>query len=133
MTHRQVVVITGASAGIARATARQFGARGAQVALLARGQERFNIHCAVCHGRAGDGKGVTPLYGMQGVASYHQEKYRVMPDGEIFNTITNGKNTMLGYGTLVTPSPPHWRGGALQRAARSTAARLLRKQRTSAA
>ena len=38
MTHRQVVVITGASAGIARATARQFGARGAQVALLARGQ-----------------------------------------------------------------------------------------------
>ncbi|MFY9805765.1 MAG: SDR family oxidoreductase [Pseudonocardiaceae bacterium] len=38
MTHRQVVVITGASAGIARATAAQFGARGAQVALLARGQ-----------------------------------------------------------------------------------------------
>jgi NAD(P)-dependent dehydrogenase (short-subunit alcohol dehydrogenase family) len=38
MAHRQVVVITGASAGIARATARQFGARGAQVALLARGQ-----------------------------------------------------------------------------------------------
>jgi NAD(P)-dependent dehydrogenase (short-subunit alcohol dehydrogenase family) len=38
MTHRQVVVITGASAGIGRATARQFGARGAQVALLARGQ-----------------------------------------------------------------------------------------------
>ncbi|MBV8540655.1 MAG: SDR family oxidoreductase [Pseudonocardiales bacterium] len=38
MSHRQVVVITGASAGIARATARAFGARGAQVALLARGQ-----------------------------------------------------------------------------------------------
>ncbi|MFN2478138.1 MAG: SDR family oxidoreductase [Pseudonocardiaceae bacterium] len=38
MTHGQVVVITGASAGIARATARRFGARGAQVALLARGQ-----------------------------------------------------------------------------------------------
>ncbi|MGH3795346.1 MAG: SDR family oxidoreductase [Pseudonocardiaceae bacterium] len=38
MTERQVVVITGASAGIARATAQQFGARGAQVALLARGQ-----------------------------------------------------------------------------------------------
>ncbi len=38
MTHAQVVVITGASAGIARATAQQFGARGAHVALLARGQ-----------------------------------------------------------------------------------------------
>jgi NAD(P)-dependent dehydrogenase (short-subunit alcohol dehydrogenase family) len=38
MAPRQVVVITGASAGIGRAVARQFGARGAQVALLARGQ-----------------------------------------------------------------------------------------------
>jgi len=38
MSYPQVVVITGASAGIARATAQQFGARGAQVALLARGQ-----------------------------------------------------------------------------------------------
>ena len=35
---RQVIVITGASAGIGRATARLFGARGAQVALLARGR-----------------------------------------------------------------------------------------------
>ncbi|MEO7193594.1 MAG: SDR family oxidoreductase [Pseudonocardiaceae bacterium] len=38
MTHRQVVVITGASAGIARATAQAFGDRGAQVGLLARGR-----------------------------------------------------------------------------------------------
>jgi NAD(P)-dependent dehydrogenase (short-subunit alcohol dehydrogenase family) len=34
----QVVVITGASAGIARATAQAFGARGASVALVARGE-----------------------------------------------------------------------------------------------
>ncbi|HEX5543332.1 MAG TPA: SDR family oxidoreductase [Micromonospora sp.] len=34
----QVVVITGASAGIGRATARQFAARGARIALLARGE-----------------------------------------------------------------------------------------------
>jgi NAD(P)-dependent dehydrogenase (short-subunit alcohol dehydrogenase family) len=34
-----VVVVTGASGGIGRATARAFGARGAKVALLARGEE----------------------------------------------------------------------------------------------
>jgi len=34
----QVVVVTGASAGIGRATAKAFGARGARVALLARGE-----------------------------------------------------------------------------------------------
>lgn len=37
--HRRVVVITGASAGVGRATARAFAARGAAVALLARGQQ----------------------------------------------------------------------------------------------
>ena len=35
----QVVVITGASAGVGRATARAFGARGARVALIARGRD----------------------------------------------------------------------------------------------
>jgi NAD(P)-dependent dehydrogenase (short-subunit alcohol dehydrogenase family) len=38
MSESQVVVITGASAGIARAAAVQFGARGAKVALVARGE-----------------------------------------------------------------------------------------------
>ncbi len=38
MTTPQVVVITGATAGIARATAQVFGARGDHVALLARGR-----------------------------------------------------------------------------------------------
>ena len=37
---QQVVVVTGASGGIGRATAIAFGARGAAVALLARGEER---------------------------------------------------------------------------------------------
>ncbi len=34
----QTVVITGASSGIARATARLYGARGASVGLIARGR-----------------------------------------------------------------------------------------------
>jgi len=36
---REVVVITGASAGVGRATARAFGRRGARVALIARGRD----------------------------------------------------------------------------------------------
>jgi NAD(P)-dependent dehydrogenase (short-subunit alcohol dehydrogenase family) len=41
MHQPRVVVVTGASAGLGRAIARAFGARGASVALIARGQERL--------------------------------------------------------------------------------------------
>ncbi len=30
-------------------------------ALLARGQERYDIYCAVCHDRTGSGKGIVAL------------------------------------------------------------------------
>ena len=63
-----------------------------------RGRERYTISCEVCHGAAGDGKGITSRYGLNGAANYHQDKYRTMSDGEIFNTITNGHGQMLGYG-----------------------------------
>lgn len=66
--------------------------------ILERGRERFNISCKVCHGAVGLGNGVTTQYGLAAVANLHQDRIRTMSDGEIFNTITNGKNTMMGYG-----------------------------------
>jgi mono/diheme cytochrome c family protein len=72
-------------------------------ALLDRGENRFNIHCAVCHGRTGVGNGITTQHGFVGVANLHQVKYRDMPVGEIFNTITNGKGLMAAYGPQVAP------------------------------
>ena len=71
-------------------------------ANMARGRERYTISCEVCHGAAGDGKGITSKYGLNGAANYHQDMYRTMSDGEIFNTISNGKGQMLGYGYNVT-------------------------------
>ncbi len=66
--------------------------------LMARGQDRFQINCQVCHGGTGSGNGVTSKYGLNGIANYHDDKYLKMADGEIFNTITNGHNSMMGYG-----------------------------------
>jgi mono/diheme cytochrome c family protein len=71
------------------------------LALLRRGRERFNINCAVCHGATGAGNGITTQYGLVGVPTYHDQRLRSMPDGEIFNTITNGKNSMTAYGHQV--------------------------------
>ena len=73
--------------------------------LLERGRERYQISCSPCHGAQGDGKGITTLYGMAGVvADLHDAKTKKIvqqPDGEIFNTISNGKNTMGAYGPNV--------------------------------
>jgi cytochrome c5 len=66
--------------------------------LVERGQQRFNITCAMCHGATAAGNGITKQYGLATVVSLQDERIRKMADGEIFNTITNGKNTMMAYG-----------------------------------
>jgi mono/diheme cytochrome c family protein len=69
--------------------------------LMARGQQRYNINCSPCHGKAGDGKGITTKYNMVAVANFHDARLITMTDGEIFNTITHGKNLMGSYGANV--------------------------------
>jgi mono/diheme cytochrome c family protein len=72
------------------------------IEMVRRGQREFTINCAVCHGATGQGNGITSKYGLNGIANYHQDKYRQMADGQIFNTITHGYNTMMAYGDKVT-------------------------------
>jgi mono/diheme cytochrome c family protein len=66
--------------------------------LLQRGRERFSITCAMCHGATATGNGITKSYGLATVVTLQDDRIRKMADGEIFNTITNGKNTMMAYG-----------------------------------
>ena len=77
-------------------------------ALLQRGRERFDIYCAPCHGRLGDGNGVTKKIGdMPAVANLHDKRIVEMADGEIFNTVTHGKGLMGAAGPLV-PAQDRW-------------------------
>ncbi|WP_395738105.1 c-type cytochrome [Prosthecobacter sp.] len=78
-------------------------------AFLKRGEQRFNIHCAICHGASGNGKGVTSKYGILTAFNFQQPgnldkanaaAYRA--DGAIFDVITNGKGLMGGYGGNIT-------------------------------
>ena len=74
--------------------------RGAE--LLVRGQQRFNIYCGVCHGAAGQGNGVIKSFGLATIRPLVDDQIRAQPDGQIFNTITHGKNTMGAYGPVIT-------------------------------
>jgi mono/diheme cytochrome c family protein len=93
--------------------------------LMQRGQQRFNITCAMCHGAAAAGNGITKQYGLATVVTLQDERIRKMSDGEIFNTITNGKNTMMPYGPNIIV-PDRWAIiaylRALQRSQNATAA-----------
>ncbi|HEX9045472.1 MAG TPA: cytochrome c [Verrucomicrobiae bacterium] len=76
--------------------------------LLQRGRERFDIYCAPCHGRTGDGNGITKKIGdMAAVANLHDKRIVQLADGDVFNTITKGKNTMGAYGPLM-PAQDRW-------------------------
>ena len=70
-------------------------------ALLQRGAQRFTINCAVCHGPLANGDGIVKQYGLTTVVTLQDDRIRNMADGEIFNTITHGKNTMMAYGPRV--------------------------------
>ncbi len=75
--------------------------------LLQRGQQRYQINCLPCHGPDGDGKGITSKYGMVAMANFHDKRLIDMADGEVFNTITQGKNNMGAYGANV-PVVDRW-------------------------
>lgn len=80
-------------------------------ARLLRGQERFDIYCAPCHGLAGNGDGIITVRSaelaeqQQAVRllpkSYHTDELRAKESGSLFNTITYGQNAMPSYGSQV--------------------------------
>ncbi|MFO7724915.1 MAG: cytochrome c [Oceanipulchritudo sp.] len=89
------------------------------------GQEIYAIYCAICHGDSGNGKGVIAQerYGYPTIVSLLQTRILDLPDGDLFNTITNGKNTMGPYGSKIRIED-RWKVvmyvRALQRAATAT-------------
>ena len=86
--------------------------------FVARGQERFGIYCAPCHGATGDGKGMVTCKrekatdpcegrGFPPLPSYEDPRLRHMPDGQLFATISHGVRTMPAYGPQI-PIADRW-------------------------
>ncbi len=71
--------------------------------FIDRGRERYEIYCTPCHGSLGNGRGIVTNYGWGGPANLHADLIRNQPEGEIYNTITNGKNTMFSLGDKIVP------------------------------
>lgn len=72
-------------------------------AVLERGRERFNIYCAPCHSRSGDGNGMIVQRGYTHPPTYHSDRLRRAPLGHFFDVITNGFGAMPDYAAQIKP------------------------------
>jgi mono/diheme cytochrome c family protein len=81
----------------------------ATIELLARGQERYEIFCSMCHGQAGDGLGIimTGGYGYTPAPTFHADRLIDESDGYIFEVISNGIRNMPGYAQQI-PVADRW-------------------------
>lgn len=76
-------------------------------ALLARGQERFDIFCAPCHGRAGDGHGMIVERGFPGPTSFAASPLREAPATRFYAAMTKGYGEMAPFADRIDP-PDRW-------------------------
>jgi len=72
--------------------------------VLERGRERYNIYCAPCHSRVGDGRGFVPSRGFSKMPpSFHTPRLEKAPLGYFFDVITNGFGIMPDYASQISP------------------------------
>jgi len=74
-----------------------FGGHGVswQSAMVARGEERYAIHCTPCHGTLGDGNGMIVQRGMTRPPSMHIERLQKAGPGYYFDVMTVGFGAMF--------------------------------------
>jgi Cytochrome c. len=72
-------------------------------AVLARGQQRFNIYCSPCHARTGTGLGMVVQRGYKHPPSYHTDRLRAAAVGYFYDVITNGFGAMSDYAAQIQP------------------------------
>ncbi len=75
--------------------------------VLSRGQERFNIYCAPCHGQTGSGDGMIVQRGFTAPPTFHQDRLRNAPVGHFFDVMTNGFGAMPSYAAQI-PVQDRW-------------------------
>ena len=71
--------------------------------VILRGQQRFDVYCAPCHGRIGNGLGMIVRRGFKQPPSYHIDRLRNAPVGHLYDVISNGYGAMLNYASQVQP------------------------------
>ena len=70
---------------------------------MAHGRERYDIFCAPCHGRLGDGRGIVVLRGFKAPESFHVDRLRAAPPRYFVDVIERGYGAMYSFGDRIPP------------------------------
>ena len=90
------LVVTPAAANAGGAGS-QDGPPPMSIELVRRGQERFNIFCSPCHGRAGDGAGMIVQRGYKQPTSFHDPRLLSAQADYFVTVMTEGFGVMPSY------------------------------------
>ena len=71
--------------------------------VIERGEDRYNVYCSPCHDRLGNGNGMIVSRGFRKPPSYHTDRLRQVPNGYIYDVITNGFGAMQDYSAQIPP------------------------------
>ena len=72
------------------------------MALLQRGQQRYDIYCTPCHSPVGDGDGLVARRGFPHPPSFHQARLREVPDRHLFEVVSQGYGVMPAFADRTT-------------------------------
>ena len=92
--------------------------------VMSRGQERFNIYCAPCHGTTGLGDGMVVRRGYRRPPPIADRRLREMPVGHFVDVMTNGFGAMPDYAVQLRPED-RWAVAAYIRALQLSASATL--------
>jgi len=70
--------------------------------VLLRGQGRYDIFCASCHSRTGNGKGMVVQRGFTPAPSFHEKRQRDLPPGYLYRVVMNGYGDMPAFADRIT-------------------------------
>ena len=76
----------------------------ATMAVLQRGEERYNVYCTPCHSRVGNGAGMIVQRGYKPAGNFHDAKRLAEPLSHYFYVITNGYGAMPDYSAQLVPA-----------------------------
>jgi len=75
----------------------------ATMAVLEKGEERFNIYCTPCHSRVGNGLGAIVQRGYKPAGNLNDQVRRAQPLSHYFYVMTHGYGAMPDYSAQLSP------------------------------